>query len=78
MESPNNEGERIRESGHILSPNEASIAASIFLHLIELMVKGVPWNSPKEPKMLSRHFVGCFLQTDAKASVLKTAEVVPT
>ena len=49
MESLSNEGEQIQEPGHLLSLNEASIAASIFLHLIELMAKGVPQNSLKNP-----------------------------
>ena len=44
MELPNNGGDRA-PTGHLLSPNEAS-SPKIGLHIIELLAKGIPWESP--------------------------------
>ena len=47
MKSSNNGGDSTL-TGHFLSPNEASSTGNE-LHLIELLVKGVPWEPPNNP-----------------------------
>lgn len=41
---PNNNGDRIT-NGHLLSANKAS-STRFGLHIIELLAKGAPWESP--------------------------------
>ena len=60
---PKNGGDRI-PTGHLLSPNETS-STGIGLHLVEMLVKGVFWESPNNPD-------GCSPQTDGQAPLLET------
>lgn len=66
MKPSNTRGDR-GPAGQVLSPNEAS-SIGIELHIIELLAKGIPWESPNNPGY-------CFTKTDGKASLLKA---IPT
>ena len=65
MKSPNNE-ETVPTS-HLLSPNEAS---SIGLQLMELLAKRVHGNL--QTAQTVENTIGCSLQTDSQAPLLKT------
>lgn len=55
MKSSTNREERAT-TRHLLSPNEASSIRN-GSHLITLLVKGVPWEAPKQPRLCPRLLV---------------------
>ena len=74
MKSPNNGGDRV-PTGHLLSPNEASSTGTA-LHSIELLAKGVSWNSPKTQAVTKT--MGCSLQADSIGGTGELLRTTPT
>lgn len=68
MNSPNTGRDGI-PFGHLLSRKEISCTRT-GLYPIDLLAKGVQWKYPNNPGCC--HQIGCSLQTDCKASLMKT------